>query len=592
MEAIGIVDMPLSETSINYINPIIEYVTFVSTTIIIFGVLIYQKVLHHLILTGKSDKIDFVVLPTYGAVTFIHGILCIIGIVILSIGLPIDVTDAITNIIHLVISFIPLILVHLKTLPSLVLLYVLYAGVVIIFSGIGWLDFKLEAPEWTYAVVPTYVLIILGFIGLLFRKHFRINKNPSIIVHTCLASIYVLLVLAYGITLKVYDYPIDRALLVSKVLFIFITISGFFVKYRDTKIWRGLVRSDAMQQLESDIQEPLNVTNMNIQEFNELIEDYSHSSIDFSYVKIKRRIAVGGRSTVYLGKYKENDVIIKVLRPPEITPDIIRHWHREISICMRNNHENIVKAYGVVIVPPRVMLVFEYCKRSLTEYLELVEIKITFGLSLMLDIISGVEYLHRQHIIHRDLKIDNIIMCHCGCLVAKLIDFGESRVQTAGPMTIIGTPYYMAPEILNMEDGRSYYDKSVDIFSLAIIFWKILYNGRDTHPADWSIANVLTSVRHGFRPAIDSDVRNRIPELVDLIERMWHEDPPSRPNAREVKSIIEDLFKHRLSDMVAIGPLDKNEAIDVLMREGHCSRRTEAKKLLKYAKKYDILNFD
>jgi tRNA A-37 threonylcarbamoyl transferase component Bud32 len=539
---------------------------------------------------GRSDKVDMIILPTYEAVTALHTLLCITGIIILSIGLPVEIVDEVTNVLHIVIAYVPLILVHMKTLPTSIGLYTLYFIVVALATGFGVLDLELDQPYWSIIVGSTYILVPLVTILLLFRKHFRINRNPSIVVHTILTSIYMFLMLVYRGSIVIFDYPLSRAMLVAKILFIFVTISGFFVKYRDTKIWRGIVKSEELQLIEYDMQEPLHISNTNIRDLSELIEDYASAFIDFGYVHVKNRIAVGGRSTVYLGKYKEIDVIIKVLRPPEITSDVIQHWHREISIGMKNNHENVVKAYGIVVVPPRVMLIFEYCKRTLTDYIDLVSIRLTFGLSLMLDVSKGVEYLHSRDIIHRDLKTDNVIMCHCGCLIAKIIDFGESRVQTIDAMTVIGTPHYMAPEILVMQDGQSHYDKSVDVFSLAIIFWEILHEGQETHPADWTIANILTGVKTGFRPKFNSDIQRQCPALCELIEHMWREEPFERPSSYEVRHCIEQIYDDRLSRAFSsVYECTRDDALDLLVAEGHCTRRTEAKKLLKYAQKNEFV---
>jgi cGMP-dependent protein kinase len=80
-----------------------------------------------------------------------------------------------------------------------------------------------------------------------------------------------------------------------------------------------------------------------------------------------------------------------------------------------------------------------------------------------------LEYLHKKNIAHRDLKPSNIMIDHNGYI--KLIDFGTSKVITDFTSTIVGTPHYIAPEILT---GKGY-SLSVDIWSMGICMFEIFY---------------------------------------------------------------------------------------------------------------------
>ena len=90
-------------------------------------------------------------------------------------------------------------------------------------------------------------------------------------------------------------------------------------------------------------------------------------------------------------------------------------------------------------------------------------------------ILSAVSYMHRRNIVHRDIKPENILFENDGCNSSiKIIDFGLARKHNAkkgeAPMTaVVGTPYYIAPEVL-----RRNYDKACDLWSIGVIAYILL----------------------------------------------------------------------------------------------------------------------
>jgi serine/threonine protein kinase len=149
-------------------------------------------------------------------------------------------------------------------------------------------------------------------------------------------------------------------------------------------------------------------------------------------------------------------------------------------------------------------------------------------------ILEGIRYMHRHDVAHRDIKPENILFKDAdggGSASSKveIIDFGLSRKHRAGeqPMSsIVGTPYYIAPEVL-----RKRYTKSCDLWSVGIISYIMLcgyppFNGdsaEQTHKA------VLRG-RYCF-PA--EEWRDASPEAMDFVHRLLQYEPRSRMTAEQ-----------------------------------------------------------
>ena len=103
----------------------------------------------------------------------------------------------------------------------------------------------------------------------------------------------------------------------------------------------------------------------------------------------------------------------------------------------------------------------------------------------MHQLLTAVSYMHKKGVVHRDIKPENILFTSTDQdSPIKIIDFGLSRkhnsTKKSSPMTtVVGTPYYIAPEVLHRK-----YDKTCDLWSMGVIAYIILcgyppFNGRD-----------------------------------------------------------------------------------------------------------------
>lgn len=90
---------------------------------------------------------------------------------------------------------------------------------------------------------------------------------------------------------------------------------------------------------------------------------------------------------------------------------------------------------------------------------------------LLKDVAAGIAYIHSNNVIHRDIKIDNVILKHD---VYKITDFGVSAVGQFS-QTFVGTPVYLAPEVMSNRVFNDLYDKSVDIWALGVLAFEAYF---------------------------------------------------------------------------------------------------------------------
>ncbi|XP_076290664.1 serine/threonine-protein kinase polo isoform X2 [Lasioglossum baleicum] len=227
---------------------------------------------------------------------------------------------------------------------------------------------------------------------------------------------------------------------------------------------------------------------------------------------------------VYAGKIVPKAQITKSNHREKMT--------QEISIHQTLNHKNVVGFYGFFDDPQYVYIILELCrKRSMMELHKrrkaLTECETRFYMKQILD---GVNYLHLNKIIHRDLKLGNLFLSDD--LQVKIGDFGlATRLEHEGERkkTVCGTPNYIAPEILT-KSGHSY---EVDIWSIGCIMYTLLVG---KPPFETS------SLRETY--ARIKQVQYKIPHHINsiamsMISDMLQGNPSKRPT---IGQLLKDQF--------------------------------------------------
>jgi len=232
---------------------------------------------------------------------------------------------------------------------------------------------------------------------------------------------------------------------------------------------------------------------------------------------------------------------------------------REINILLNIHHENIVDMMEVVVGRSleSIFLVMEYCEQDLASLLDNMATPFSEPQvkCIMLQVFSGLQYLHENFIIHRDLKVSNLLMTDKGCV--KIADFGLARKYELPlrPMTpTVVTLWYRAPELLF---GQKTHTTAVDVWSAGCILGELLAHrpllpGRsEIHQIDLILDLLGTpndAIWPGFSklPALENftlkkqpynNLRDTFPWLSDtgirLLNIMFMFDPKKRASAED-----------------------------------------------------------
>ena len=146
------------------------------------------------------------------------------------------------------------------------------------------------------------------------------------------------------------------------------------------------------------------------------------------------------------------------------------------------------------------------------------------------------EYLHSKRVLHRDVKLEKLLVdAQWNC---KVTGFGTSviRPTVSRSMTCIGTPTYMAPEVLKKEK----YSEKADIYSFGIVLYE-MFSGHRAYGLEpyksMNVAVLNSSIISGARPALDD-----LPvQLQQLVSDCWNQSPKRRPHWPEIISRLHDL---------------------------------------------------
>ncbi|MBI4862476.1 MAG: serine/threonine protein kinase [Candidatus Riflebacteria bacterium] len=231
------------------------------------------------------------------------------------------------------------------------------------------------------------------------------------------------------------------------------------------------------------------------------------------------KIGEGGMGVVYraLQLPLERPVAVKFLPASLMArPEALPRFMREVQICTRLSHPNIIKILDCGEMNGQPFYAMELLEAQTIRQLlkERGRIPVAQAVEIFHQVLEALEYCHREGLIHRDIKPHNIMVD--GHNHATLMDFGLVKILDASGLThsrqILGSPHYMSPEMLRGETVGS----QADLFSLGTVVFEMLC-GQKAFPGK-NIRDIGRSILYGEPPGLSSLAPDCPPGLVKVIE--------------------------------------------------------------------------
>ncbi|XP_041000279.1 serine/threonine-protein kinase ATG1a isoform X3 [Juglans microcarpa x Juglans regia] len=252
------------------------------------------------------------------------------------------------------------------------------------------------------------------------------------------------------------------------------------------------------------------------------------------------RIGWGSFAVVWRSRHRYSgaEVAVKEIDRTQLSPKVSENLLKEISILSTINNPNIIRLFEVIETEDRIYLVLEYCDRGdLAAYIQRHgKVSEADARHFMRQLAAGLQILHEKHLIHRDLKPQNLLLStREATLILKIGDFGFARSLMPQGLadTLCGSPLYMAPEIIQNQK----YDAKADLWSVGAILFQLV-TGKPPFDGNSHLQlfqNILTSTELQFPQGSLEEIH---PDCVDLVRSLLRQNPVERLT-------FKDFFNHK-----------------------------------------------
>jgi hypothetical protein len=277
--------------------------------------------------------------------------------------------------------------------------------------------------------------------------------------------------------------------------------------------------------------------------------------IDFNDLHLENTpIGNGSYGTVYKGTYRNMEVAVKMLKDAIVEQQGVDAFQKEVDLLSRLRNKYIVTFYGAVFSTGMFSIVTEFVRfGSLGDALKKEREKgRTYSdaqrFKYALDCAQGMAYLHSMKVMHRDLKPDNALVVNFSAkadICLKLTDFGTAK-EAATNITLkqtkaVGTPIFMAPELLTGEDDSNVRASKADVYSYAVFLYELFgmtepYSFMDS----WKIPEYIIE---GKRLCTEQIKPNIVSQMID---QCWTHRPINRPDFPDLLPILQKEYHQAL----------------------------------------------
>ena len=238
-------------------------------------------------------------------------------------------------------------------------------------------------------------------------------------------------------------------------------------------------------------------------------------------------------------------VALKIIKIYDIKDkNLVEKCLQEVNLLKRVNHPNIIKYLDSFIFQNELYIAVEWAdkgdvKRLIKKYKqegdEIDERKV---IEYTREIAAGLNHMHEQRVIHRDLKPANILITSDG--IFKLGDLGLGRImntETIKTFSKVGTPLYMAPEVINNSNG---YDFKCDNWSLGCVIYELITLRSPFQTSEkLSLIELFKKINSGLYPKIDN---NKYKVAAKISEALLKVNPEERMELDQVLKICDEYI--------------------------------------------------